>query len=173
MKHRRQSSKQRGFTLIELLLYMAISSIIMTATVALLLLMLSAREQNQAVGEVEGQGAFVMQEIGESIRNAASITTPLPAAAANSLTLQETDTTKSPTVYALASGVVSVTEGNTKAIALNSNAISISNLSFQNLSLAGTTSQIIRVTFTVTYVNNTGRPELDYAKTFYNSYSLR
>jgi len=115
-----------------------------------------------------------MQEIGQSIRSASAITAPLPAAAGSSLTLHEVDLTKSPTTYAVASGIVSLTEGSHgSAVALNSPAVTVSNLNFQNLSLAGTTSQIIRVSFTVSYANNTGRDEYTYSKTFYNSYSLR
>jgi len=46
---KQRQGKQHGFTLIELLLYMAISSIIMAATVTLLLIMLSSRVKNQTV----------------------------------------------------------------------------------------------------------------------------
>jgi len=173
-KHPRPTD-QRGFTLIELLLYIAVSAVIMSGILTLLILLMNSRVKNQSIGEVEGQGAFIMQEIGQSIRNAHSITSPAPAATDSALTLAETDAAKDPTVYTLASGVVSVTEGGNgaKPVALNSAAVTVSGLSFQNLSLAGTTSQIVRVSFTVSYVNKTGRDETNYSKTFYNSYSLR
>lgn len=171
--HKKSSQRQQGFTLIELLLYIAISAVIMSGTLTLLILLMSSRVKNQTVGEVEGQGAYVMQEIGQSIRNASAITAPVPAASASGLTLDVVDTAKDPTTYSLSNGVVSIVEGNVKAISLNSNAVAVSGLSFQNLSLAGTTSQIVRVTFTVSYINKTGRAETEYSKTFYNSYSLR
>ncbi len=166
---------QRGFTLVELLLYMAISAVIMSGILSLLILLMASRVKNQTIGEVEGQGAFVMQEIGQSIRNASAITSPVPQVSDTALVLAESDATKDPTTYGLASGVISITEGGNgaKPVALNSPAVSVSNLSFQNLSLAGTTSQIVRVTFTVSYINKTGRDETNYSKTFYNSYSLR
>lgn len=167
---------QRGFTLLELLLYVAISAIIMSGIVTLLILLMNSRVKNQTVTEVESQGAFIMQELGASIRNSAAITAPAAGASATSLTLDTRDDTKDPVIYSLTSGVVSVTEGSgpkPTVTPLNSSAVTVSGLSFQNLSLAGTTSQVIRVTFTVTYTNPSGRDEYNYSKTFYNSYSLR
>jgi type II secretory pathway pseudopilin PulG len=164
---------QPGFTLIELLLYVAISAMLLGGLVTLLLLLMNARIKNQTVGEVEGQSTFAMEEIGQSIRNSASITAPAPAASASTLTLGESDSSKDPTTFALTAGAITDTEGKGSAVPLTSPAIAITGLTFTNVSLAASTSQSIRVSFTATYINKTGRSEYDYSKTFYDTFSLR
>lgn len=164
---------EHGFTLIELLLYVAISAILMTALVSLLIMLMTVRVRNQAISEVEGQGALLMEELGQTIRSSQAITAPTPATAASTLVLQETYSAQDPTTYALSNGTVTDTEGKAPAVALTSPAVSVSGLTFTNVSSAGTTSQAIRVSYTITYVNKVGRAEYDYSKTFYNTFSLR
>lgn len=164
---------QQGFTLIELLLYMAIATIVVTGVTILFVLVIGARVRTQTIGEVEGQGAFVVQQIGLSGRNAASINSPAPGTTDSTLSLQVNDSTKSPTVYSLSNGVLYVTEGSGQPIALTSPSITISDLSFTNLSTSGTPSEALRMSFTASYVNNIGRNEYDYSRTFTDSFSLR
>lgn len=156
---------QRGFTLIELLLYISIAAIIVFTTASLLQLTLQSRIKNQTIAEVEQEGAQVMQLITQTVRNATAISSPTIGASGTSLSV---DTT----VFDLSSGAVRIKEGVAAAVNLTSSKVTASNLNFQNLSRAGTPNTI-RVSFTITYINSSGRNEYDFTKTFYGSAGLR
>ena len=164
--------KGNGFTLIELLLYIAVASIIVFTTASMLRFTLESRVKNQTIAEVEQEGAQVMALITQTVRNGTLINSPTIGNSAASLSLVVTDGASSPTVFDLSSGAVRIKEGAGATINLTSSRITVSNLNFQNLSMTDTPN-IIRVSFTVTYTNSSGRNEYDFAKTFYGSANLR
>ena len=164
--------KGNGFTLIELLLYIAVASIIVFTTASMLRFTLESRVKNQTIAEVEQEGAQVMALITQTVRNGTLINSPTIGHSAASLSLVVTDGASSPTVFDLSSGAVRIKEGAGATINLTSSRITVSNLNFQNLSMTDTPN-IIRVSFTVTYTNSSGRNEYDFAKTFYGSADLR
>ncbi|OGE33190.1 hypothetical protein A3C59_03680 [Candidatus Daviesbacteria bacterium RIFCSPHIGHO2_02_FULL_36_13] len=164
--------KGNGFTLIELLLYIAVASIIVFTTASMLRFTLESRVKNQTIAEVEQEGAQVMALITQTVRNGTLINSPTIGNSAASLSLVVTDGASSPTVFDLSSGAVRIKEGAGATINLTSSRITVSNLNFQNLSMTDTPN-IIRVSFTVTYTNSSGRNEYDFAKTFYGSADLR
>lgn len=138
---------QKGFTLIELLLYVSIVGAIIFSIAGFLSLSMQSRVKNQAIAEVEQQGVQVMQIITQAGRNAADV----------SFT----------SVFDLSGGVI-----RQNTIALTNSRVVASALTFQNLSRAGTPGTI-RIQFTLTRINPSGRNEYDYSKTFYSSVSLR
>ena len=156
---------QKGFTLIELLLYIAIASIIVFTTASLLRFTLESRVKNQTIAEVEQEGIQVMQLITQTIRNATAISSPTIGASGASLSV---DTT----VFDLSGGAIRIKEGAGAAVNLTSSKITVSSLNFQNLSRVSTPN-IVRVSFTVTYTNSSGRNEYDFTKSFYGSAGLR
>src|SRR5690348_11519802 len=172
-KHISTHQNQDGFTLIELLMYVAVAAVITTGVSIMLVMVLGARVRNQTISEVEGQGAFIMQQIGLSIRNASAINSPATGLSGSTLSVNERTASLSPAVYTIANNIVSVTEGTGSAVALSSPNITISNLTFTNLSMTGSPSQTIRVQFTASYVNNIGRSEYAYSRTFDDTFSLR
>jgi type II secretory pathway pseudopilin PulG len=107
----RSSQRRRGFTLVELLLYVAVSSIILFVLSGFLLIMLQARVKNQTIAEVEQQGTMVMRQIAQTVQNATGIVSPSAGAVASSLTLDVTDSLKTPTIFSSSGGVLQVTEG--------------------------------------------------------------
>lgn len=161
-----------GFTLIELLLYIAMTSIIILVVSNFIGVSMQARIKNQTIAEVENQGQQIMTAITQSIRNANAITSPTVGTSASSLTLSFIDAGKNPTIFDLSGGKARVTEGAGSNINLNSSKTNISSLTFENVSYASTPG-IIKVVFTVNYVNPSGRNEYNYSQTFYNSASLR
>jgi Tfp pilus assembly protein PilW len=77
MKKRKDNYKyQSGFTLIELILYVGLASIILSVISAFLFYLLQGQERDQAISDVEQEGAQVMQIITQTIRNADSINNP-------------------------------------------------------------------------------------------------
>ncbi len=161
-----------GFTLVELLLYVSITAIILLATSGFLFMLLEARIKNQTIAEVEQQGLQVMQLITQTARNAEAVTSPAVGTSASSLTLDVVTVVSDPTVFDLASGVIRITEGAGSAVALTNSRVTASALTFQNLSRPSTPGTV-RISFTLTHVNPTGRNEYNFSKTFYASATLR
>lgn len=139
--------KQFGFTLIELLLYVSIVGIMILSVSAILPIFLQSRVKNQTISEVEQQGNQVMQRITQAGRNATNINFT--------------------SAFDLSAGTI-----RENTIALTNSRVVASNLTFQNLSRAGTPGTI-RIQFTITHVNPQGQIEYDFSKTFYGSASLR
>lgn len=165
MKHTRRSA---GYTLIELLLYIAISSILLSSITVFAGLVVEARVKNQSIAEVDQQGARAMEIITQTIRNATSITAPAAGASANQLTLVVPTGALSPTVFNLSGSTLQITEGAGAAVALTTNEVQISNLTFKNVTRSGTPG-IVQISFTVDRTNTSGRNEYTYQKVFTTS----
>ena len=165
-------SRTGGFTLVELLLYVATLSIMITAVSIFLSLLLQMRTKNRVIAEVEQQGILASMKITQAIRNSILINTPAAGASGSTLSLTVTPVSSSPTLFALSGGAVTMTEGAGAAVGLTNNLVSVSGLTFSNLSRAGTPGTV-RVQFTITYINNSGRNEFDYSKIFDSNASLR
>ena len=141
----------QGFTLIELLLYIGIVSVIIASVSVFLFIILQSDVKNQAITEVEQQGAQMMQRITHKIRNAESVNFPSPGQSSVNLSLNT---------------------GNINISDFTFSEVVVSDLIFTNLSKDNTPG-IIRVQFTFDYNNPENRQEYDYSKTFYGSASLR
>ncbi len=166
------NKKDSGFTLIELLLYISIASIIVFTTASLLRFTLESRVKNQTIAEVEQEGSQVMQLITQTTRNATAINSPTIGNSATSLSVTVVSGASSPTVFDLSTGAVRIKEGASATVNLTSSKVTVSNLNFQNLSIASTPNTI-RVSFTLTYTNPSGRFEYSFSKKFYGSAGLR
>lgn len=163
---------KKGFTLIELLFYVAISSVLLLVISVFLSSLLQSRVKNQTIAEVEQQGAQVMQIITQTIRNAQSITSPAQGISASSLTLDVVATTSDPTIFDLSNGAIRIKEGAASALPLTNSRVTASALTFQNLSRSDTPGTV-RIQYTLTHLNSSGRNEYDFTKTFVGSASLR
>lgn len=166
------SQNLRGFTLVELLLYVAIVSVLILSTSAVYIVLLQSRVKNQVIAEVEQQGQMVMSTMLQAIRNGDLIATPPISTSNTSLTFTSLDVAKNPTVFDLSAGAIRINEASTSAIALTSTKVTASALTFQNISYSGTPGTV-KIQFTLTSVNNSGRNEYDYSKTFTSDASLR
>lgn len=162
----------QGFTLIELLLYIGISSSVLLLTALLLGTTLEASVKNQTISEVDQQGTFAMDTILRTIRNASSISSPGSGVTLGSLTIAVSVPAENPTTFSLSGGALRVQKGVASPMALTSNTVAVSGVSFQNLSSVGSPGNI-RVVFTITRTNVSGRGEYSYSKTFVGTASLR
>lgn len=169
---RRTPTTVKGFTLIELLLYVALTSIMVGTISAFLFLMLQVRVKNQVINEVEQQGQLAMQQITQVIRNASDITTPVQGASGSSTTLVVTPAGNSPTSFDLSAGALRITQGAGAAVVLTNARVTASALTFTNVSRSAT-SRTLRVQFTLTAANSSGRNEYDYTKTFTTTAHVR
>jgi len=163
---------QHGFTLVELLLYIVILGTLLVPVSFFFATALDARIKNQSVSEVNDQAQAAMETITVTIRGANAISTPLPGVSTASLTLTVPTASLSPTVFSVQNGVLQVKEGSAAPVALTNGKVTVSGLSFKNLSISGTHG-IVQVSFTIARVNPAGKAEYDYQKTFTTSMGLR
>lgn len=166
------TNDKNGFTLIELLLYVAIVSVMLLVISVFLFSLLQSRIKNQTIAEVEQQGQQVMQFITQIVRNAEAVASPTQSASASSLTLDVITDVNDPTIFDLSGGIIRIKEGSDSAVSLTNSRVTVSNLTFQNLSRTDTPG-IIRIQFTITHINPSGKNEYSFAKTFTGSATLR
>jgi len=165
-------ARREGFTLIELLLYVALVSAMLLTISVFLANIFQARVKNQTIAEVEQQGLQIMQEMTQAARNSEAITAPIVGASGVSLALDVVAVVDDPTVFAESGSVLQITEGVGSAVDLHGDSVTASGLTFTNVSYAGTPGAV-RIEFTLTHVNPSGRNEYDYSKTFYGTAALR
>ncbi len=159
-------------TLIELSLYIGLSTIIILGSSLLLKTVMDSRSKDTTISEVEQQGNLALQTITRSIRNATLVNSPAIGATSSSLSLNTTVSGNNPTVFSLASGVISMKEGSATAIPLTGSRVTISNLLFQNLAQTGTKDNL-RVSFTVTYRATSTQQQYQYSRDFLDSAARR
>ena len=163
---------KRGFTLVETLLYVSIISALVLIMSIFLFLLLEAKTKAETVWEVNSEGARAMRIITQAIRSSQSLTVPTQGNSGSVLTLSVSDGTKNPIVVNSDSSNLQIKEGTGAIIPLTSSKVAVSALSFDNLS-RGTSHGTVRIQFTLTHTNPSGRNEYSYTRTFYGSASLK
>ncbi len=163
---------KQGFTLIEMLVYTAIFSVMIFALVAYMSTLSQSQIRNQAVLEVNDQGVQALRVITQNLRNATVINSPTLGTSANSLSVNTTSAGTTPTLFTLSGGILYLTQGTNAAVALTNNKVTVSNLSFSNVSRPSTFGTV-KVSFTLTSITNSSKAEYNYSNTFYGSGTLR
>jgi Tfp pilus assembly protein PilW len=171
LKFKKHRTQFKAFTLTEVLLYIAIVSIVLTSIVSFYAVVMSSDDRNQTVSALDQNGLQIVEYITTSIRNANSITSPIPGETSPSINLETNDAARNPTVIELNDGVIRVSEAGVN-YDLSSNYISVSDLVFKNLTPTDANSSI-KFQFKLTYVNPDNRKSLDYSQIFYGSATLR
>ncbi len=161
----------RGTTLVETLVAVALMALIVLAVAGGLRAAANSEKRVRAVTEVEAQAGAAMYDIAQSIRNATSITSPATSTTAASLTLATGVAGQNPTVFATSSTLLTMAQGGGAAVPLTSQNVSVTALSFQNVST--TTAKAVRVSMTLSFRNTTGQAAFDYAKTYQTTVTLR
>lgn len=163
---------QSGFTLVEILLYLAISSFILLSVSGFVSASMRARAQSKVIAEVEQQGERIAQVISQTVRNSRGINAPAVGTSGSSLSVATTVSATNPTIFNLSGGNVTITEGSGSALPLNNNLVTISGLTFQNVSMASTPGSV-RVQFTISYNTASQDKVYQYSKVFYATASVR
>ncbi|MBI2444720.1 MAG: hypothetical protein HYV42_05805 [Candidatus Magasanikbacteria bacterium] len=161
-----------GFTLVEVVLYVTIATTFFVALVALLVMANNARVKIQTAIEVEEQGQLVARQITAALRRATRLNYPLPGAAGSAVSFDTADSNKNPTVIAATNGAWQITEGLAAAVPLTSPRVVVDSGQFINLARPGTSGSL-RVQFTLSHRNPSGRREYSYSQTFYGAATLR
>ena len=162
----------KGFTLVETLLYVSIISVMLLVFSVFLFLILQSQVKFQTISEVDRQGIQVVQALTQTIRNAKKINIPVQGASGATLSVDVVEAAKTPTVFNSSGSNVQLKEGTDPIISLTASRVTVSGLSFSNVS-KNNTPGIIKFQFTLNYANLSGRNEYNYSKTFYGSAALR
>lgn len=162
--------KNKGFTLIELMLYMSLFVVIFTALFASLNIFYSNKIKNRTILEVEQQGQLISILISQEIRNAQSILSPLIGSSSDVLSLEHLDVSKNPISFSLLNGKMIVSE-DSNIFNLSNSKIEISNLNFENNSIASGTQSIF-FSFDVSYESSSDRREYKYDQNFSGTANL-
>lgn len=163
-----------GFSLIELILYVGLLSSMMLVLSLFFSIALSVRIKHQTISEVEQQGLQALQIMSQTIRNASSVNSPLAGSSSSTLSLSLATSSDITSVFFASSSVLYVTEGVASPVALTNNIVAISNLLFSALSVSSsTTPGTVRIVFSLSRINPSGRSEYDYTKVFYTTAALR
>lgn len=166
-------SSQKGFTLVEMILYVAICSILLLTISSFLSFLLGARVRSQAITEVNQQGFQVMSLITQTIRNGRSIQVPSIGTSSSTLAVTTGNVLLNPTVFDMSSTTIRIKEGSKIALPLTNSRVRLSGLTFQNISSGSSTEKIIRISYTIEYINQEGRSEYSFTKSFSGSATLR
>lgn len=165
--------KQSGFTLVEVILYIGLVSLFAVSLTAFLGFFTQAKNKSSTIEEVNQQAVFISSYVEQLIRDSDSITLPAKTTSAGTLILTSTKfPARSPIAISTSSGKLVVSEAGGGSVQISSDKVTISNLSFTNLSQASTDGNI-RYQFQVSYNNPNGKNEFTYVQTFYGSASTR
>lgn len=163
----------KGFTLVEMILYVSICAILLLCLSTFLSFLLGARVRSQAINEVNQQGFQVMSLMTQTIRNGRSIQTPDIGATSSFLSLTAVNSLFNPTIFDISSSTIRIKEGSKSPIALTNSRVQVSALVFQNISSASSTEKIIRISYNIDSINQSGRNEYTFTKSFNGSATLR
>ena len=167
-----KQKNQQGFSMIEMIIYIAIFSVLVGALVDFSLNINNSRLHAQMMLEVKDQGADLMRTLTTSIKNATAINTPGAGVSSGVLSLNTSSPSTTPTIFSENGEALFITEGASSAVALTNNKVKITNLTFTNVSKAGTPG-IIEIRFTI---SNTALKTLtseQYSVDFYGSSAVR
>lgn len=172
MQLSRNSKNQTGFTLIETIMYFAVAATILLVLASMFSLVLRVRSKNFAALTVEQEGAIVMLQMTQAIRNAENITAPTIGTGGATLTVNTYTAGIDPTVFSLSQGALQVKEGTNPTTRLTSSKVVVTNLSFTNLARPNT-PDAISISFTLSAYNPYNRPDYSYSHTFHATATVR
>lgn len=163
----------KGFSIVELLISIAIMSIVVVVAVTVMRSALNNEKRGRALEEVEWQASFIMNTISQSLRNGTAINSPAAGVTATTTSIAiSTIPAENPTVFTLTNGRVTISEAGGSAIPISSTAVTVTTLTFQNVT-AGTNEGSIRVTLGLRYNNPNNIPEQSYSTTRVTTVSMR
>lgn len=160
----------RGFTLIEVLIYIVIIGLVVSGFIVFALSINNSRAKTYVVQEVQANARIALDLIGQKIRLAEDVVNPSEGNSASSLELDISDTDDN-LVFNVIDDVLNITDGAADPVAITSDEVKVSNLSFINLAQTGERDNI-RIEITVEYANPESK-EYEYSQTLQTAISLR
>lgn len=160
--------KLKGFTLIEIVLYIGLASLVFLSISSLFSTLLQSNLKSRAISEAESNAVQIIQQITQTVRNATGINSPGTGSSAPALSVSVPTGSLSPTVFDLSAGTIRMQEGVNPISNLSSNVVTVSALSFKNLS-----GNSVQFSFIISRNNPEGRAELNYTQTYNGAATIR
>jgi len=161
--------KGTGFTLIEFLIYIAILVIAIAGMGLIVSNIFQVGVRTDIVQEVNHNGRFAMQRIGQVVRESSDIIKPELEIEGNRLELSfDEDSAKNPTVFYVSGGKLIIIEGNGGDIELTTSRVVVNKLFFKKVS-----DDSIRVEMNISFYNPQGLPEYEFKSFFTSSFTLK
>lgn len=177
-RHRHCRSGAAGFTLIEFLIYIAILTIMLMGMGGIAWNVMGGGVQVSSLEEVSSNSRIVLNRITQAAREARSINSPLPGAAATTtLSLRMVDPQRDPTIFSISGNTLTIKEGGAETTAITSIDVRATDLRFQNVSYiaAEGTPPIpgtILVNFTLSHYNPAGLVAFNVVRSFQTTINL-
>lgn len=121
-----------GFTLIEILLSTLLFSIVLGSAVLIVQSLITSQVRTRGAVVVEQNLRFAISRISQRMASARTVTAPA-SGEASSLTLAMATPAIDPTIITVTNGVITIAEGSSLPLALTSNEILVTNLTFIRL----------------------------------------
>ncbi len=166
------AQKVKAFTLIEFLIYFSMLVILLLIVTSVLFQILTNNTKLETVEEISHSARMAIEQITSRIQSAQSINTPTMGQSASSLSLSFTESAQNPTVFDVEGGVLRIKEGSSAAIAISTDEVIISSISFANVSYPDTPGTI-RITLTAESASTALGQEYTHTETFYTTATLR
>ncbi len=168
MNHKKKTSRAKsGLTLIEILLYIGIVSGVLIAASTFAWNIIGSKTKSQVMLEVDANATITLERLTQLIREARDIDSSSlleanladSANAGESLTLTMRTASQNPTVIDVDNGILRILRGAGTAVALTSNLVRVSDLTFTNHTLASGKTKNLGITLSIENVNPENRQE--------------
>ncbi|HLD21096.1 MAG TPA: prepilin-type N-terminal cleavage/methylation domain-containing protein [Patescibacteria group bacterium] len=158
------ATHKTGFTLVELLVSLGLSAILLLVILSLTVSVIRSQTSQQAIAELEQQGAMVMALVTQTLRNAEGINSPTTGTSASVLSVDVVMLADDPTVFDLSESQIRVTRASASPINLTSPFLEAMALTFTNVSTADSPGAV-KIEFTLSHDS--------IERTFYGTATLR
>jgi len=145
-KNKNKNKKNKAFTLIEILIYTAIFSVVAAGIMGVTWNITRIHDTQIAETEVDENIRYVTNLINSKVRESIII----EEATGTTLILQMPDSTKSPVKFSLNEGIMYMQVGSEDPVAITTDKVQVSNLSFERIAVAGAKGGV-KVNMTIAY----------------------
>ncbi|MDP2855981.1 MAG: prepilin-type N-terminal cleavage/methylation domain-containing protein, partial [bacterium] len=147
--YKQKRGKQKGQTLMEILIYVAIFGTVAASLIGIVWNVTKIHTYQIANTEVDNNLRYAMNLINDKVRGASS----LESATGSTLVLKMPDNTT--TTFSVTGGVLYIKEGSADPVAVISDRVAVSNLTFEKIDMAGAKGGA-RINLTLSYVPKEG-----------------
>lgn len=162
-------ARKPGTTLVELLIFIALLGIVIGAILPLLFMAAEDRLLQQTISVVEQNGAQVLQNASQRIRNAERILSPAMGQTGSLLVMQTASGATNPTIIGFLSGAVLIIEG-TLQQTISSSQVAVTDFLVRNTSTSAT-RQSAEISFSIIRTTRLSQPHY-YLRSFTMAVSL-
>lgn len=146
-----QNSKLKAFSLIETIIYAALISIIVGMVLLVIFQIVESQDRARAKTEVEEETNFLISKIKWALSGVDAVNAPASGASGLTLSVNKFNFSQNPVIIDTASGSLRMTVGAGTPVILNSDSVSIANISFQHIAKTTTTAPAIKTNLSVQF----------------------